>query len=259
MTKGLAIIATPRSDGNSEIAAKIILDAAGFEHKSIINLYDLDLKPCTACYQCLFKEGCVIDDDVIWVLKKIDNADGLIFVSNTYFMGINGMWKLFLDRMLLLGQYKNIIGTPVTLLSVSGIKGWEGLTLSSLSAIAFTMKLDVRSKTDFIATLPGEIENQRDHLINLGKVLSGEMENECNYNEFCNFCGSNCFKLVSGTAICAICGKPHKSGKPLIAASWTEHGDWLREKKNEFLARRKELMIIHNRFGKLKYGIKPVC
>jgi len=259
MTAGLAIIATPRSNGNSEIAAKIILDAAGFEHKSIINLYDLNLKPCTACYSCLFQEGCVIDDDVTWILKKIDETDSVILISNTYFMGINGVWKLFLDRMLLLNQYKNIKDTPAVLLAVSGIKGWEGLTLSSLASAAFSMELDVKAKADLIATLPGDIESSKERIINLGKILSGETENECNYDEFCNFCGSNCFKLSCGTAICAICGKPHKSGKPLIAAaaSWTEHGDWLRKKKNEFLARRKELLTIHNRYNKLKYGIKP--
>ncbi len=257
MTTGLAVIATPRDNGNSEIAAKIILDAAGFEHKSIINLYDLNLKPCTACYSCLFQEGCVIDDDVVWALKKIDEADGLILISNTYFMGINGMWKLFMDRMLLLGQYKNIKNTPAVLSAVSGIKGWEGLTLSSLASAAFAMELDVRAEADFIATLPGDIESRKEQIINLGKILSGEIEKETNYDEFCSFCGSNCFKLSCGAAICAICGKPYKRGTPIIKASWSDHGDWLRKKKNEFLARRKELLMIHNKYNKIKYGIKP--
>ncbi len=256
MTKGLAVIATPRGNGNSEIAAKIILDAAGFDHKSVINLYDLNIKPCTACYQCLFKEGCVIDDDAIWVLEKIDEADGLVIVSNTYFMGINGMWKLFADRMLLLSQYKNIKGTPAALLSVSGIKGWEGVTLTSLAAIAFTMELDVRSKTDFIATLPGEIESQKEKLAVLGKILIGA-ENAHDDDEFCDFCGSNCFKLSCGDIICAICGKPHKSGIPRITSRWTDHGEWLRGKKNEFMARKEELLIIHRKYNKLRYRIKP--
>lgn len=255
--KGLAIIATPRGNGNSEIAAKIILDAAGFEEKAIINLYDLDIKPCTACYKCLFQEGCTIDDDAVWVLKKIDEADGLAFISNTYFMGINGMWKLFSDRMLLLNQYKRIKNTPAVLLSVSGIKGWEGLTLSSLAALSFTMELDVKAKADLIATLPGEIENQKEHLIKIGKILSGEIEKESDEKEFCSFCGSNCFKISNETVICAICGKPRTGGDPVIKSSWSAHGDWLRGKKNEFLARRKELLIIHNRYSKLKYKIKP--
>jgi len=257
VTAGLAIIATPRNDGNSEIAAKIILDAAGFERKSIINLYDLDIKPCTACYQCLFKEGCVIDDDATWILKKIDETDAVIFISNTYFMGINGVWKLFMDRMLLLNQYKNIKDTPAVLLAVSGIRGWEGLTLSSLASAAFSMELDVRAKADFIATLPGDIENHKKLIINLGKILSGEIKKETDYDEFCSFCGSNCFKISNGTVNCAVCGKPHKTGKPVITANWSNHGDWLRGKKNEFLARRKELLTIHNKYNKLKYRIKP--
>jgi len=165
--------------------------------------------------------------------------------------------KLFSDRMLLLNQYKNIKGTPSVLIGVSGIKGWEGLTLSSLAALSFTMELDVRAKADLIATLPGEIENQKEHLIKIGKILSGEIQKEPDGEEFCSFCGSNCFKMSNGKAVCAICGKPIKEGEPVIKSSWSAHGDWLRKKKNEFLARRKELLRIHNRYSKLKYKIKP--
>ncbi len=258
MSSALAIIASPRNNGNSDVAAKIILDSAEADDKSIINLYDLKIQPCTACYTCLFKKGCILKDDVIWVLDKIDKTDKLILISNTYFMGINGIWKVFLDRMLLLNQYKNIKGTPSVLLSISGIKGWEGLTLSSLSVIAFTMDLNVKAQMDIIATLPGEIANSQKELENMGKALCSEnFTNAKQEYGVCGFCGSNSFKIKNNKTVCAICGKPYEGGDPVIKANWSEHADWLRNKKEEFIKRKRELFEIYNKFNKIKYRIKP--
>ena len=49
----LGIISSPRRGGNSELAAKEILNTLPDSwEKAMININDLDIKTCTACYAC---------------------------------------------------------------------------------------------------------------------------------------------------------------------------------------------------------------
>ena len=63
-----------------------------------INLKDKDVRCCLGCSACheIFK--CVQKDDMADLLKKVQNADVLIFATPIYFYEMSGQLKTFLDR-----------------------------------------------------------------------------------------------------------------------------------------------------------------
>lgn len=66
----------------------------------IINLKDIELKPCRGCFNCFIRgdDSCPIKDDKDKIFKKMDEADGVIFGSPVYSMHVSYLMKLFIDR-----------------------------------------------------------------------------------------------------------------------------------------------------------------
>lgn len=100
--KAVAINGSPRKDGNT--AAALDAMAAALEKQGIaleiIRVGHLQLHGCTACGHCAASEGnrCAFDDGVNEIVPKMREADGLILASPTYYAGIAGTMKCFLDR-----------------------------------------------------------------------------------------------------------------------------------------------------------------
>jgi multimeric flavodoxin WrbA len=66
----------------------------------IINLKDMNLKPCKGCFLCFIKgdDSCPLKDDKEKIFMKMEAADGVIFASPVYSMHISYLMKLFIDR-----------------------------------------------------------------------------------------------------------------------------------------------------------------
>jgi multimeric flavodoxin WrbA len=66
-----------------------------------INLHDYDINECKGCYQCMVKEeiSCPNQDELNIVLKKMMNADLIVFGSPVYGRQINSTMKKFYDRI----------------------------------------------------------------------------------------------------------------------------------------------------------------
>ena len=70
----------------------------------IINLYDIDFKGCRSCFACKLKNGknlgrCAYPDELIPVLDKISQADGLVLASPIYCGDVTGMMRCFIERL----------------------------------------------------------------------------------------------------------------------------------------------------------------
>ena len=70
-----------------------------------IHLYDLNFKGCKSCFHCKRIGGkyyakCPIKDDLLDLLPKVQNADGIIFGSPIYFGEITGELRSFFERFL---------------------------------------------------------------------------------------------------------------------------------------------------------------
>ncbi len=100
--KILVILGSPRKNGNSEAAARIIcstLDEAFGSETEYIRLVSRKIAPCIACGGCEKTGMCIIKDDMQGLYEKIDLADIILLVSPTYFYGLSAQIKAFIDRI----------------------------------------------------------------------------------------------------------------------------------------------------------------
>lgn len=70
-----------------------------------IRLYDLNFKGCKSCFHCKRIGGkyyakCPIKDDLLELIPKLQNSDGIIFGSPIYFGEITGELRSFFERFL---------------------------------------------------------------------------------------------------------------------------------------------------------------
>jgi len=117
MLKILAIIGSFRKEGNTDLIIDRVLAGAeaGGAITEKIFVDDLRIAPCQGCLECR-KEGiCKNDDDLMDIVRKIEEADGIIVGSPIYGNYMTGQLKILLDRMM------GVIGR-VTYVPGGGIK-----------------------------------------------------------------------------------------------------------------------------------------
>ena len=98
--KAIAIVGSPRKNGNTEILTRHTLKAIEEEglETELIRLAGLDIKPCNACMVCEKEERCPIDDDLFPIYIKMKEADAIIFASPVYFGSATAQIKALMDR-----------------------------------------------------------------------------------------------------------------------------------------------------------------
>ncbi len=102
--KIVAINGSPRKNGNTAQALEIMaheLEQEGIEVETI-QIGHLDIHGCIACGYCSTSEGntCAFTKDPVnEIAAKMREADGFILASPTYYAGIAGTMKSFLDRV----------------------------------------------------------------------------------------------------------------------------------------------------------------
>jgi multimeric flavodoxin WrbA len=99
----LAISATPRLHGNSDILLDRMIDGCRLAGARVekVRLRELELHPCTGCDGCQARveDPCVVKDDAIPLLARLRAADGLLVASPIYFATVNAQLKMVLDRL----------------------------------------------------------------------------------------------------------------------------------------------------------------
>lgn len=99
--KIVAILGSPRLQGNSSTLAHKFLDTAG-ELGAAVRVYPLNLlsfQGCQGCGACKANIGaCILEDDLAPVLEAVKDADLLLLASPVYFGDLSGQLKCFFDR-----------------------------------------------------------------------------------------------------------------------------------------------------------------
>lgn len=99
--KIVAVLGSPRLNGNSAAIAERFLEAAGklgAETRSFA-LNKLAYKGCQACMACKrASEVCIVKDDLGEVLQAVREADVVVMASPIYYGDVTGQLKLFIDR-----------------------------------------------------------------------------------------------------------------------------------------------------------------
>lgn len=99
----ISIIASPRKNGNCKKIIDIITDEiiANGGKNSIYFIDDMNIKGCQGCKCCKNFDKptkCVLNDDFVKIMEKVENGHSLIFAAPNYFGEINAQGHLFMDR-----------------------------------------------------------------------------------------------------------------------------------------------------------------
>lgn len=127
MMKVIAINGSPNQDGNTGHALQIMkkeLERQGIEVE-VIWIGRLDIHGCIACGYCSTSEQnrCVFQNDIVnETAAKMREADGFILASPTYYAGIAGTMKAFLDRVFFTSSeyFKYKVATSVAVVRRAG-------------------------------------------------------------------------------------------------------------------------------------------
>jgi len=193
--KILSINGSRRKKGNTEFLIQSILTPAqkgGAQIESIF-LGDYQIGACTGCEGCASSWECVIRDDFAQIVKKLDEADGLVLASPTYWYSVTSDMKRFIDRCYSLVQFpvnrKNWIGkyqgTGKTCITAAVCEQTEasamGNTLSLLTDFSKDIGMDVA------ASVTG-----------LGFFEAGRIKNDHNLLQTAEKAGQTLFERLKG-------------------------------------------------------------
>lgn len=123
----IAINGSPRKGGNIAQVMAIATDTLNDEglEVEVISIGNKAIRGCLGCRKCLRDDEkiCKIKDDpVIETALKMRKADGIILAAPTYYGGIPGTMKAFLDRVFYInsGWLKYKVATAFTTARRSG-------------------------------------------------------------------------------------------------------------------------------------------
>ncbi|GAA0122836.1 flavodoxin family protein [uncultured Clostridium sp.] len=125
--KVIAINGSPRKNGNTSQALEVMadeLEQQGIEVE-IIQIGQLNIHGCIGCGYCRTSEEnhCVFKNDIVnEVAKKMREAEGFILASPTYYAGIAGTMKAFLDRVFYTSSnyFKYKVATSISVVRRAG-------------------------------------------------------------------------------------------------------------------------------------------
>lgn len=260
----LGIVGSLRKSGNSELFVKeLFRQLSGDWELKLLRLPQMDIRPCKACYQCIFDEGkCPQSDDFSLVLDALIRSDAYVVASPTYLLGANASLKRFLDRGLCFyGHLDGLWGKPAVAVAIAGIEGMEGHTKLDVESFVKLTMGDLRGSEVLYGALPGEIflkSGGRETALRLARALEGYGEPAQPAVPLCPVCGGDTFRfLPDGQVRCMLCSSAGpagceegrlrvqtQAGEHTLFLSYEEarhHADWLRTMKDQFLARRNEL------------------
>jgi multimeric flavodoxin WrbA len=263
----LGISASPRKLGNCELFIKEIFRqlGEGWELR-MARLPQLDIKPCRACYQCLFDEmRCPQQDDFLPVVEALGEADAYVVAAPVYLLSANASLKKFLDRGLqFYGFVDRLWGKPAAGVAIAGIEGMEGSTKRDVESFIKLTMGDLRGSAVVYGALPGEAllsSANRDTAEELARAILDPAKRFSPVGPVCPLCGGDTFRfLPDGRARCMICSgsgpwewmdeslrfhiEPGGHTLFLSKDDVIRHAEWLRGMKEKFLDRKEELKAV---------------
>ena len=168
--KAIAIVGSPRKEGNTEILARHTLKAIEEEglDTELISLANLDIKPCTACMVCKKEESCPIDDDFWPIYVKMKQADAIILASPVHFGSATPSIKAVMDRAGYIAYwngrvFEGKVGGPLVVARRAG----QNFTLAQLAYWFYIMGCFVPGSTYWnmaFGDKKGEVEQDEEGL-----------------------------------------------------------------------------------------------
>jgi multimeric flavodoxin WrbA len=130
--KVIAFNGSPHANGNTAAAIRLVakeLEADGIEVETV-QVGGLAIRGCNGCNSCRTTRKCIFADDIVNAsIEKVNAADGILLASPTYYAGVSGTMKSFLDRLFFAGadiRYK-AAAAVVTVRRSGGVPAFQQL------------------------------------------------------------------------------------------------------------------------------------
>lgn len=158
----VALNASPRKKGNSELLAKLALKEAlknGADKGEIINLREFKMEQCNGCMRCIFNQHpCPLEDDFYPLIDKITNADALLLTAPVYVTTIPGSLKILLDRALLFPEYYDkLYGRPAMSVAAASPIDWESFQIPLMNMLLLGLGFHIIESFIAHGAGPGEV------------------------------------------------------------------------------------------------------
>ncbi len=100
MKKILAVVGSPRRNGNTHLLISRLLEGAREKgaHTSIVLLGELRIAECDGCHACWQGRECSKHDDMNTLYPRIMETDVLVFGTPVYWYGPTALMKACIDR-----------------------------------------------------------------------------------------------------------------------------------------------------------------
>jgi multimeric flavodoxin WrbA len=182
--KVIAFNGSARKEGNTAILLNLVLDelkAEGIETESY-SLAGKQVQGCIACYKCFEKKNrrCNVEKDIInECIQKMDEADGILLGSPTYFADVSASMKALIERCGMVGRanadmYSRKVGAAVVAVRRAG-----GIHVFNSLNYFFTISGMIIPGSSYwnlaIGRQPGEVNNDAEGvqtMKNLGKNMA---------------------------------------------------------------------------------------
>jgi len=278
MKQILGIICSPRRLGNNEIAVKEISHRIKEPHElKLLRISDFNIKFCKGCYVCLFKDRCVLKDDLPVIIDAFCRADAFIVSAPAYCLGANASLKVLADRVLAFsGRVKDIWGKPAVGLAIAGLEGKEGFTKLNVESFMRLFLMNVKASRILYAALPGEICTKDENLHILDELATALMNDPVKQAEpKCPLCNGDTFRFLGENRVrCMLCSNEgtvaarngtvrievERSAHELFLSQKDamDHGAWLQGMKTKFKDSKLDLKVVTAAYKDMGEWIKPV-
>jgi multimeric flavodoxin WrbA len=169
--KVIAINGSARKDGNTAMLVRKVfaeLDAEGISTE-MIQLAGEEVRGCIACFRCFQNKDrrCAVMGDIVSeCIAKMDEADGIILASPTYFATVTTELKAIMDRAGLVGIANgNMFARKVGAAVVAVRRGGAVPVFDTINRFFFINEMIVPGSSYWnfaIGGNPGEVEGDEE-------------------------------------------------------------------------------------------------
>ncbi len=102
MMKVFAVNGSFRKEGNTDIIIDRLLEGATSRGAEVEKVYvdDLKINSCQGCLECRREGICKQEDDLMEIVRKLEDADAVVVGSPIYGNYMTGQLKILLDRLM---------------------------------------------------------------------------------------------------------------------------------------------------------------
>lgn len=177
--KVVAINGSARKDGNTAfLVGKVFEELEGEGIRTeLVQLAGQELKGCIACFRCfqhLDRKCAVMGDFVNECIEKMDNADGILLASPTYFATVTTELKALMDRAGMVAIANgNMFARKVGAAVVSARRGGAVTAFDTINRFFFIEEMVVPGSSYWnfgLGLHPGEVEADEEGLGTMAKL-----------------------------------------------------------------------------------------